>query len=406
MIWNRFDLKKEYGIVLEGGGAKGAYQIGVWKALMEFGVKIKAVAGVSVGALNGALMCMGDYEKAVNIWENISYSRIMNVDDDEMDKLIGGRFKEINIQAVTKQSKKFLVGGGFDITPLRQLLDENVDEQKIKESEIEFIMGTFNVGKMKEEEISAKDAEEGYLKDYLMASSSFPLFKNEKLLGKTYLDGGIANNVPIDMLIKRGYKDIIVVRIFGIGVEKKVKIPEDVNVIYIEPKCHLCNVLEFNKKKAVRNISLGYYDAIRILKPLTGNEYYIESERTEKDYLDSLLSLKEEQMREMILPEKATGNYNGSIFRKYVEEIYPQMAALFKLGKNWKYCELYYAILEYCAKKVRMKKYRVYTEEEFCQTLRTRLLDKYKDEEKPDGIMDLALVLIQNKFLDNLINME
>ncbi len=48
------DLTREYGVVLEGGGAKGAYQIGVWKALLEYGVKIKAVAGVSVGALNGA----------------------------------------------------------------------------------------------------------------------------------------------------------------------------------------------------------------------------------------------------------------------------------------------------------------------------------------------------------------
>ena len=56
----RIDLEKEYGIVLEGGGARGAYQIGVWKALREAGMKIKGVAGTSVGALNGALICMDD----------------------------------------------------------------------------------------------------------------------------------------------------------------------------------------------------------------------------------------------------------------------------------------------------------------------------------------------------------
>ena len=54
------DLTKEYGIVLDGGGARGAYQIGAWKALKEAGVKINAVAGTSVGALNGALICMDD----------------------------------------------------------------------------------------------------------------------------------------------------------------------------------------------------------------------------------------------------------------------------------------------------------------------------------------------------------
>jgi len=50
------DLSKEYGLALEGGGARGAYQIGAWKALKEAGVKINAVAGTSVGALNGALI--------------------------------------------------------------------------------------------------------------------------------------------------------------------------------------------------------------------------------------------------------------------------------------------------------------------------------------------------------------
>ena len=58
-----------------------------------------------------------------------------------------------------------------------------MDEQKIRESNIEFIMGTFNLNNMKEIEIDAKEAEDGSLKDYLLASASFPLFKNEKLNG-------------------------------------------------------------------------------------------------------------------------------------------------------------------------------------------------------------------------------
>ena len=80
------DLNKEYGLVLEGGGARGAYQIGVWKALLEFGVKIKGIAGVSVGALNGALFCMGDYLKAEELWSCITYSNIMNVNEKQIRK--------------------------------------------------------------------------------------------------------------------------------------------------------------------------------------------------------------------------------------------------------------------------------------------------------------------------------
>ena len=48
-----------YGLVLEGGGARGSYQIGVYKALLEMNIPIKAVTGTSVGALNGALIAQG-----------------------------------------------------------------------------------------------------------------------------------------------------------------------------------------------------------------------------------------------------------------------------------------------------------------------------------------------------------
>ena len=56
----RLDTSKTYAIALEGGGAKGAYEVGVWRALDEAGVRFDAVAGTSVGALNGAMMVMGE----------------------------------------------------------------------------------------------------------------------------------------------------------------------------------------------------------------------------------------------------------------------------------------------------------------------------------------------------------
>ena len=64
------DLNKEYGLVFDGGGARGAYQIGAWKALKEAGIRIHAVAGTSVGALNGALIFCGRPE-----WRPCLYGR-------------------------------------------------------------------------------------------------------------------------------------------------------------------------------------------------------------------------------------------------------------------------------------------------------------------------------------------
>lgn len=54
---------------------------------MEAGVKINAVAGTSVGALNGALVCMGDVDKAEDIWSKMTFSTVMDVDDEWMERL-------------------------------------------------------------------------------------------------------------------------------------------------------------------------------------------------------------------------------------------------------------------------------------------------------------------------------
>ena len=70
----QFDTDKTYAVALEGGGAKGAYEIGVWQALEEAGVKYNAVSGTSVGALNCGLMVMRDLPRAIEAWKDIRLS--------------------------------------------------------------------------------------------------------------------------------------------------------------------------------------------------------------------------------------------------------------------------------------------------------------------------------------------
>jgi NTE family protein len=367
-----FDFNKEYGVVLEGGGAKGAYQIGVWKAFIECGVKIKVVSGVSVGALNGALICMGNYDEAENLWSNLTYSDIMSVDDEQMNKLMSGNLKEMNIKEITKDASKVITDGGIDITPLRNLIDKWVDEDKIKNSDIEFIMGTFLVSKLKEVEISAKEAESNYLKDYLLASAYLPAFKNEKLHGKKYLDGGMFNNVPVDMLINRGYKDIIVVRIYGIGLEKPVKIPKDVNIIQIAPRIDLGGILEFNTEKIRRNINIGYYDGLRCLKSLKGKIYYIDSTITEESCADFFTHV-EEAVKMAFLEYYKLDYSNSQLYtRKFLENVCSNLATSLRLGKDWTYQELYISLIEICAKSLQIPKYKLYTVKQLIELIQKR----------------------------------
>ena len=66
------------GLVLGGGGSRGSYQIGVWKALREAGIVPDIITGTSVGALNGALMVQNSYEKAVALWETLTTTSVFD----------------------------------------------------------------------------------------------------------------------------------------------------------------------------------------------------------------------------------------------------------------------------------------------------------------------------------------
>lgn len=364
------DTEKEYGLVLEGGGAKGAYQIGAWKALKEAGIRIKGIAGTSVGALNGALICMDDLEKAESLWENISYSQIMSVDDKIMEDIF--KQKKISRYAL-KDVIDYISEGGIDITPLKELIADYVDEVKIQNSPVDLYIHTFSVDEMRELNVDLKEIESDLIQDFLLASSYiFPIFKSEKLHGKTYIDGGAINNVPVDTLIEKEYKDIIVVRIFGIGREKKVKIPEDTAIYTIAPTVSLGSILDFNPKRSKIHLKRGYFDAMRVIYGLSGKIYYIDEQEKECYYLRQLTELSQDIYVYLADVYKLELQENREV-RNLTEIILPVIAEEMKLSKEWSYRELYLSILEATAKICRIQKYRIYTLCQLQDKVRERL---------------------------------
>lgn len=360
----KLDLTKEYGIVLEGGGAKGAYQIGAWKALREAGVRIKGIAGASIGSLNGALICMDDLEKAEDIWKNIEYSRVMDVSDETIKALKKKDFKALNMQEILNSGFQFIKDGGFDVTPLKNLIAEVVgDESRIRESDRELFAVTYSVSEHKELAVDVKSGEEGSVKDMLLASAYFLAFKNEKLGGKRYRDGGGFNNVPLGVLLDKGYEDIIVIRIYGWGFdsEKVTKIPDGANVYHIAPRQDLGGILEFDKKQSRKNMTLGYYDAKRFLYGLAGRIYYIDAPGSEPYYFDKMMSELEllKIYVEEDLDQETRESLNG--YRMFTETLFPRMAVEFKLKDDWNYRDLYIAILEDLAKRLKINRFQIYT---------------------------------------------
>ena len=356
------DLEKEYGLVLEGGGAKGAYQIGVWKALREAGVKIKGVAGTSVGGLNGAMICMGNLEKAIDIWSNLTYSQIMDIDDEVAANLIrGSRPTKENVKESVTTLKEFIKNRGMDVTPLKNLIADFLDPKAIKESPMDFFVTTFNVDEMREEKINMKEVDENLLESYLLATAYMaPVFKVEKLNGTRYVDGGATDKVPVDVLLDEGYKDLIVVRIYGVGVTKRVEIPEDVSVLEIAPRADLGSILEFDGEHSRRNMVKGYLDGLRAIYGLNGLLYYIDNECSELDCLNRLLAVRDETKEEILSMYRVEDEKNLRA-RRFVEKVFPEIAAELKLGSEWTYQELFLGMLEATAKMCRVPRNRVYT---------------------------------------------
>ena len=287
----KLDQSKTYAIALEGGGARGAYQIGAWKALDEAGIRYDAVSGTSVGSLNGAMMAMRNLSRAEDFWNNIRFSQVMRVDDATMKCVFQKDFKDLDLKSLFHTAVDTVRQGGFDVEPLRALLREAIDAKAILASDVALYLMTYSVTDHKELDVDAKTLTEDELYDMLLASAYFPAFKHEKLGGKLYTDGGVRDVVPVHSLTSRGYKDLIVMRLYGFGVERRFKMPKDVHVTTIAPTRELGQVLNFSSEQSRFDMQLGYYDAKRTLYGLYGGNYYIDRTLTEQAAYDLLLRM-------------------------------------------------------------------------------------------------------------------
>lgn len=362
-----------YGLVLEGGGAKGAYHIGVYKAIMEIGIEIGGIAGTSVGALNGAMLVQGGYEKAVELWSTMTYSRVIDASDEEIEKIKSGRMSREDFKSLAEKIKGVISEKGIDITPLREMLNEVIDEEMVRNSGKDFGIVTVSISDLKPVELYIEDIPEGKLIDYLIASAYFPVFKKEKIDGKKFIDGGLYNNLPLNLLSNKGYKDLIAVRTHGPGKLKKID-DTGLNVIYISPVDDLGKTLEFESETAVRDMELGYYDGLKALKGLKGYKYYIEGKRDEDHFMNAFLGFGEEKILQV---GQVLGIESMPYRRALFEFIIPKISMLVGTGKENDYEDIAIRFLENLAEQYKIERFKIYSFDE----LLNRVLEKHKSDE-------------------------
>ncbi len=266
---------KPYGLVLAGGGAKGAYQLGAWKAMREIGVTFNAVAGVSIGSINGALIVQDDYLSAERLWNSVSLEKGINIDAPLPDP--DNLFSTKNWGVLFRE---FLKNRGFDASPVKDMLAPHIDEEKVRASGIPFGIVTIQMAQnnMTGLELFLDEIPQGQLIDYLLASSSIPLANNIGPQGEKFLDGGMYDNTPVSMLRRSGYNRIIVVDIASIkGINYNLDF-QNCEVVYIRPTDieQLGASFDFSAEMIERRKQLGYLDAKKAFSYLLGKLYYFQ----------------------------------------------------------------------------------------------------------------------------------
>ncbi len=272
------------GIVFSGGGGKGAYAIGVWKALREFGLdqNIQAVAGTSVGGLNGALFIQGDIQRAEQLWLNISPDKVLHLDlTEQAEKLMrfaaSAALPGFTAKAAMTVAQSLLGKGWFSQQGLQSLIEESNACSAIPASGKSFYVCALNQRNGELELPALNERDETEIIQWLLASAAIPgVFSPIEIQGIPYWDGGVlpgrfSNNTPFQPLIDLDQ----CTHIINIYLDRSPQLAREQkqyagvkfwNIIPSEAFDGLIAALNFTPDNARKLIDLGYEDTIAILK--------------------------------------------------------------------------------------------------------------------------------------------
>lgn len=270
---------EKYSLVLEGGGAKGAYQVGAIKALKKKGIEFDTIIGTSIGAINSAFIAQGDINKLEELWQTLSFQDLMDINNELIESITNMKFSSDILNEIARKFFNAFKEKGIDTSSIRSLLEKYIDEEKLRNSNIRFGLVTYCLSNMKPQKLFIEEIPQGKVVDYLMATSNLPVFKRQIIDNKSFLDGGAYDNCSVEMLYEAGYKNIIAIKLFKrrkrIRNYYKLSKKQDLNLKIIVPSEELPFILNFETKTLNKILKYGYIDTIKQIDKLDGYKYAI-----------------------------------------------------------------------------------------------------------------------------------
>lgn len=358
-------------LVLSGGGSKGSYQIGVWKALKKLHIKFDIVTGTSVGALNGALITQNSYKKALYLWKHLNLKVLFG--ENAIDSTN-------NLEVMKMYKDNFFKNGGMEIKQLEKITKKEINYKKLLKSKINYGLVTYNFTNKTPIQITKDKIPKHLISDYLLASAAcYPAFKQKEIEGNKYIDGGIFDNLPINLALKMGADEIIAVDLLAPGIIKKPK--KKVPTITIKPNNKITNFLNFNEKGAKRNIKLGYNDTLKKFKKLEGKKYSFKPGSIKKNK-DKHLETFTYLFDKIINSKKQFEN-----FKKLIKITSPSTISMID--------KILLKLMESLAKDFNMDDTKIYTERSFNKTLKKKL--KTENTKNINELKNIIDIISKNK---------
>lgn len=270
---------KKLGITLSGGGGKGSYQIGVWKALRDFQIdtQIAAISGTSVGGLNGAMMAQGRYDKAEAMWLNIESRNMLTLQD------IDWLARELAILGASHVISPLLMSfiqtkGLFKRDGLQSMIDEGLDADLLARSSMPLTVALHHA---EANRVTYQPIREARIANHaLLATAALPrIFDDVVIDDVAFTDGGFywglpqkrLDNTPIRPLVEAGCDTVIVVCLSQDDLSVTPHQFPGMRILPIVPSRQLGNVtatLDFSNDGAARRMEQGYADASHLLQHL------------------------------------------------------------------------------------------------------------------------------------------
>ena len=260
------------GIAFSGGGLRGAYQVGCYKAFLDCHIKINGFVGTSIGSFNAAMCASNRFEELFAFWYNDDTGSILGFSKDFITKTNNNEYDLKYLTELLDNIKDIVQNKGISTKNIRKKLEEFEIDKYLYKSKKDFGLVTVRFNDFKPRYMFKNDIPKDKLNDYIIASYFLPIFKFEKLIDNNYyLDGGFHDYIPANALLEKDYDKVYVIDLEAIGIRRPYIDKRKIQVI--RPSRKLGSILDFKKEDIRNNMKLGYFDTMRILKDFDGKKY-------------------------------------------------------------------------------------------------------------------------------------